>query len=205
MSTNIPKKLKYQITEVSDSFVFGKIDLEDMDYIVSEIDSEIESGCYEPGLIGTNDDGDLNEETRSSTISWLTKSKKVFKKIKNVVDQINDQFFDLDISTKPCSYQYTLYDNPLDHYNWHKDQYKKDHFTDGYIRTLSLSLCLTSSEFYEGAELFVRDNHKLNVRVFKMGYGDFVIFPANVTHRVNALREGTRASFVAWYGYENTN
>ena len=204
MSNKTPKNLNYQITEVSDFFVFGKINLEDMNYVVSEIDDEIENNSYEPGLLGTTNDF-FDKQTRSSTVSWLTKSKKVFKKIKTVVDEINDEFFNLDISTKPDSYQYTLYDNLHDHYNWHKDQYKQDQQTEDYIRTLSLSLCLTSSEFYEGAELFLKDGHKLNVRVFKMGYGDFVIFPANVTHRVNALREGSRASFVAWYGYENIN
>ena len=73
---------------------------------------------------------------------------------------------------------------------------------DDYIRKISISVCLSHDDEYEGAELFVKDGSETNVRVFKMKYGDFVIFPSDVEHRVNELRSGERVSLVAWYGNE---
>lgn len=194
-------KVNFTITEVSNSFVVGKIDLHDMNDIVYDINLEVDKVNLENGKVG-NENGEADVQIRSGTVAWLTKSKKSFKKIRNIVQEINDLYFQLDISTKPDSHQYTLYEDPFDHYDWHQDHYKKEDQHEDYIRTLSLSLCLTPSELYEGAELFIRDGNKLNVRIFKMGFGEFVIFPANVKHRVNALRNGERESLVVWYGYE---
>ena len=53
-----------------------------------------------------------------------------------------------------------------------------------------------------GAELFIKDGSDSNIRVFKMKYGDFVVFPSKCEHRVNMLREGNRYSLVVWYGHK---
>ena len=200
MSKNVPQ-VGFDILELSENFVRGKIDIEVMYDIIVDIEDEITDADFEIGAIGVDMDEDGEDlSVRQSSIAWLTKSKQAKRLVKQVVQQVNDEFFQLDISDKPPEYQYTLYSDPNDHYDWHQDHYEDDEPTD-YRRTLSLSLCLTASDMYEGAELFVKDGDDLNVRVFKMGFGEFVIFPSEIEHRVNALRAGERSSLVIWYGH----
>lgn len=199
MSKNVPQ-VGFDILELSENFVRGKIDLYDMAIICTDIQQEIYDADFEVGTVGVEEDGGEDKAVRQSNIAWLAKSKQAKKLVKYVVDQVNKQYFKRNISDKPPEYQYTLYSNPDDHYDWHQDHYDEDPPTD-YRRTLSLSLCLTASDMYEGAELFVKDGDDLNIRVFKMGFGEFVIFPSEVEHRVNALRDGERSSLVIWYGY----
>ncbi len=200
MSKNIPD-VGFDILEVSDTFVRGRIDLEDMATILFDIDEEVSQVELENGTIGNEDDDDCDDPSiRISQIAWLDQSKIAKKMIKQVVQQVNSEFFDLNIKDKPPEYQYTLYLDPDDHYDWHQDHYEDDEVD--YRRTLSLSLCLTASDMYEGAELFLRDGNEFNVRVFKMGFGEFILFPSEVEHRVNALRRGERCSLVVWYGYK---
>ena len=195
-------KLGYDILELTDGFVRGKIDLEDMSELYHDITDEIENTDLEKALVGLSEDGQEDvPQIRTSRIHWLKKCKGVKRLLRNLVVEINDEFFHQDISRKPPDYQYTLYSDPYDHYDWHQDQYDGEWEPD-FQRTLSLSLCLTPADFYEGAELFLRDGDPLNVRVFKLAFGEFVIFPATVEHRVNALRRGERASLVIWYGKE---
>ena len=94
----------------------------------------------------------------------------------------------------------TFYLDTRDHYDWHQDYYEED--GEDYVRSLSMSLCLTPANYYEGAEFFIKDGSESNVRVFKMNYGEFIFFPSVIEHRVNALRSGIRHSLVVWNGYE---
>ena len=200
MSNNVPQ-VGFDILEFSENFVRGKIDIDVMYDIIVDIEKEVLNTDFEIGEVGQDDDTDGEDlSVRKSSIAWLTKSKQAKRLVKQVVHLVNDEFFQLDISDKPPEYQYTLYTDPNDHYDWHQDHYEDDDPTD-YRRTLSLSLCLTASEMYEGAELFVKDGDDLNVRVFKMGFGEFVIFPSEIEHRVNSLRAGERSSLVIWYGH----
>ena len=153
----------------------------------------------EQGEVGG--DGDIDLDSRKSTISWL-KNKSSRKILDNLVQEINDEYFEENINDLTDEYQVTLYDNVEDHYDWHQDFYEADGPDEyGFCRQLSISLCLSSSEFYDGAELFVEDGSKTNIRVYRMQYGDFCIFPAVTEHRVNSLRSGERLSLVSWYGY----
>ncbi len=195
-------KLGYDLLEITEGFVHGKIDLEDMAELYHDINEEVEGKELDQAYIGTKgDDEETVPQIRTSSVHWLKKCKSVKRLVRELVVEINDEFFQLDITRKPPDYQYTLYADPYDHYDWHQDQYEDDGEPD-FERTLSLSLCLTPSDFYEGAELFLRDGDPLNVRVFKLGFGEFIIFPSTIEHRVNALRRGERASLVIWYGKE---
>ena len=89
--------------------------------------------------------------------------------------------------------QFTLYSDVGDHYDWHQDYYEGDEDeNDGFIRKLSISLLE-----YEGAEFFIKDGSDTNVRVFQK-FGDFIIFPSDVEHRVNELRSGDIFSDLVW-------
>lgn len=204
---DIPQ-VEYQIIEAADNFVYGRICQADMMDIESDIEAELNDLDFVHGEVGSDDELEegeaIYEEIRSASIAWLDESKYAKRAIKAMVEKINDQFFALDISTKPPEYQYTSYDCPHDHYDWHQDVYDDDQHDD-FIRSLSLSLCMSADDFYEGAEFFIKDGSETNVRVFKMRYGDFIIFPAQTEHRVNALRAGVRNSLVIWYGHKPPN
>ena len=195
--------IRYVIEEVTDSFVRGRINLDDVSIIHNSILKEVADHDLEDGLVGGEADGqDVDLETRQSEIFWLTKSKKAQALSRKLVGEINDEYFGIDIDKgNPPDTQYTVYRNPDDHYDWHQDHYD-DESTDGFLRTLSLSICLSPTDFYEGAEFFIKDGSERNVRVFKMHYGEFIVFPSDVEHKVNALRAGERESLVIWYGLE---
>jgi len=194
----------FELIECTEGFIYGRIDLQDMGLIFSQISEEVQEEKFEEGVVGLESEegsDEPNHDVRSSSIMWIKRCKKAKKIINALVAHLNEEHFNFDISRKKIDYQYTLYSNAYDHYDWHQDQYKEDY--DDYLRTLSLSLCLTPDDLYRGAELFLRDGDELNVRVFNMGFGEFVLFPATTEHRINALREGERASLVVWYGKES--
>lgn len=192
--------MDYTITEATDTLVYGRLPI----YKVKEIEKKCRKRLkksQEQGSIGSESDGEVDLDTRKSTISWL-KSKHLRDELDEFIQEINHGFFDLNIDDLTYSYQITLYDDTNDHYDWHQDRFEDDELDeDRFVRELSMSICLSPTEFYEGAEFFIEDGSDTNIRVFKMKYGDFCIFPSTVNHKVNPLREGERLSLVAWYGY----
>lgn len=201
-STVMSERLRYYLIEQGNNFVHGRINTEDMLNLVEAINQEALTSEFEPATIGADTDEAVEyNDIRASSVIWLKKSQLAMDAVQELVEEINANYFDLDISDKPPEYQYTLYKNPNDHYDWHKDFYEQDIDDVKYMRNISLSLCLSPADMYEGAELMLKDGIDTNVRVFKMKFGEFVIFPSAVEHRVNALRSGNRASLVVWYGY----
>ena len=197
---------EYEIVEVTDTFVRGFLDIKTTDRIYDSIHKEVDNSDLDIGLIGnekTPDKNDLYLDTRQSEIYWLQKSKKAQACAHQLVIEVNKQYFDLELEKQlPPDNQYTVYRSLDDHYDWHQDHYD-DEPSDDFTRVLSLSICLSPTDFYQGAEFFIKDGSERNVRVFKMRYGEFIIFPSDVEHKVNALREGERESLVIWYGHHN--
>ena len=202
---NVPV-VDFEVIEATGNFVYGRICHADMMEIESDIEDEVETlDDFQEGEVGndeTDEEGQaVYEEIRKGSIAWLEESKYAKAAVRALVEKINARYFDLDIRSKPPEHQYTVYQDPNDHYDWHQDFYE-DEPDEDFRRTLSLSLCLSADDFYEGAEFFIKDGSETNVRVFKMRYGDFIIFPAETEHRVNALRSGVRCSLVVWYGHK---
>ena len=203
---NVPV-VDYEVIEATSNFVYGRICHSDMMDIESDIEDEVRDlDCFIEGEVGSDDCDEegqnIYEDIRKASIAWLEKSKYAKAAVRALVEKINARYFDLDIRTKPPEHQYTVYQDTEDHYDWHQDHYEEDEPDEDFQRTLSLSLCLSADDFYEGAEFFIKDGSETNVRVFKMRYGDFIIFPAETEHRVNALRSGVRCSLVVWYGHK---
>ena len=192
--------LEYDIDLVTDNVVYGNLSLKSTNELVALLFDEVDAVTeLDAAGIGDENDEDLYPEIRKGSLYWLEESKEAMEFVDQLVDEINVGFFDFDISDNAIEYQYTIYNNPTDHYDWHQDFYDDD--DDEFVRTLSISVCLSSSELYDGAEFFIKDGNDLNVRTFKMQYGDFIVFPATCEHRVNMLREGERISLVIWYGH----
>ena len=195
--------LTYDILEVGEDFVYGRLSIPSTFDLYEEITEEVDEYELEEGELGHEDGPDArNAEIRSSTIHWLTDECEITKAATTaLVDQINEDYFDIHAPEAP-DWQWTTYSDPDDHYDWHQDHYADEELDeDNFVRTLSISICMSPSEVYKGAEFFIKDGSETNVRVFKMGFGDFIVFPSDVEHRVNALREGERESLVVWYGY----
>ena len=194
----------FDIDLVTDNIVSGRLCLktaERIDEIIANEVSQVEE--VDIACIGDSEDDsageDLDLDIRKGKLHWLTQSQEATDLIDKLVEEINTGYFNLNISDSAREYQFTIYDEVTDHYDWHQDYYDDD-VTD-FIRELSISVCLSSSEMYDGAEFFIKDGSESNVRVFKMKYGDFIVFPSKCEHRVNMLREGTRYSLVIWYGH----
>ena len=107
----IIKHFEYDIIEVTDSFVRGFLDIETTDIIHRSIHKEIENLELEIGLIGSENDLDkdeLDDDMRQSEIHWLQKSKKAKAYAHQLVNEINDQYFDLELEKQqPPDIQYT--------------------------------------------------------------------------------------------------
>lgn len=194
------KNLKYVVCEATDSFVYGRINLTQAVKLTNRLSSWASDYEFEEGEVG-GETGGVEEDARQSSI---TMSKKGLGNTRLCIDkfvrEINRNYFKI-YYDKLETYQYTIYSDVNDHYDWHQDYYKDDDEKD-FIRTLSMSICLSADDYYRGAEFFIKDGSERNLRVFKMGLGDFILFPSTVEHKVNALREGERHSLVAWYGYD---
>lgn len=191
--------MSYTITESTPYLVYGRLSYPKTKLIEKACRKRLTKETQQ-GEVG-GDDGEVDLDTRKSTISWL-KSKHARDVLDELVTSVNEDYFEENIDGLTDEYQVTLYDNVDDHYDWHKDYYEDDGPDEnGFYRQLSISLCLSPSEFYDGAELFVEDGSETSIRVYRMQYGDFCIFPSDTEHRVNRLRCGERLSLVAWYGY----
>ena len=195
---------RFNIIEATPSFVYGRLALDAADFLVDDINSQIDEDDYQQGEIGYNSDEEsICLETRKSTINWLSEELTTKTIVESIVSQVNASNFDLYFTYAP-DWQYTIYSDKADHYDWHTDEEDPDDpDEDRFIRTVSVSVCLSSDDQYEGGEFFIKDGSEQNVRVFKMRYGDFIVFPSTIEHRVNALRDGQRASLVAWFGYDH--
>ena len=192
---------EYDLDLITDNVVYGKLSLQSTNELIELLSDEINAVTkLDAASIGDENEEDLYPEIRKASVHWLEESEQAIQFVDQLVDEINVGFYDLDISDNAIEYQYTIYNDPTDHYDWHQDFYDDDN-DDDFIRTLSISVCLSCSEQYDGAEFFIKDGNNLNVRTFKMQYGDFIVFPSTCEHRVNLLREGERISLVIWYGH----
>ena len=196
------KPPEYDLNLITDNIVYGKLTLQSTNELIALLSDEVNAVTeLDAASIGDETDDELYPDIRKGSLHWLEESQDAIKFVDQLVDEINIGFYDLNISDNAIEYQYTIYNDPSDHYDWHQDSYDDDDNADEFIRTLSISVCLSSSELYEGAEFFIKDGNDLNVRTFKMQYGDFIVFPSTCEHRVNMLREGERISLVIWYGH----
>ena len=99
--------------------------------------------------------------------------------------------------------QFLFYEGKGTGYKWHSDigtinDDEEEGTTD--IRKLSLVLCLSRKEDYEGGELQLILDGRREMDTLKLDMGDCVIFPSTTLHRVRPLKSGERTTIVGWYG-----
>jgi len=133
-------------------------------------------------------------DVRQSQICWLyafDNLEWVFKKITDIVLNLNSRFFNFDIFGLNEGLQFTNYKAPSNKYGKHIDK-----GLDNVIRKLSLSIQLTNPKEYEGGELFLYEDEK-GIEM-KKEQGTLILFPSYILHEVKPITKGERNSLVSW-------
>lgn len=135
---------------------------------------------------------DILDNFRDSKIHWFSHTDEtdfMYKRIATIIDSVNKDFFQFDLFGFD-EVQFTEYNAPGGHYQYHVDRLYKET-----PRKLSLSIQLTDPSEFEGGELLLMDGGE---DIIKMEYGQSVVFPSWMLHKVNPVTKGTRHSLVVW-------
>ena len=146
------------------------------------------------GLIKGLTRGGYTKDVRDSKISWLypvDDMEWVFRRITDIVLNLNERFFQFDIFGLSEGLQFTNYKAPSNKYGKHIDR-----SFNSLIRKLSLSIQLTDPKEYEGGELFLYEEDK-GIEM-KKEQGTLILFPSYVLHEVKPVTKGERNSLVSW-------
>ena len=138
--------------------------------------------------------GKNNLNIRSSQITWLIPSDDLewlYRKITDIVLNLNDRFFKFDIDGIIEGFQFTNYKAPSGNYGKHID--KAPNLP---VRKLSLSIQLTDPKKYKGGELYLYDTEKGTE--MRKEQGDLILFPSYTLHEVKPVTKGERNSLVVW-------
>jgi len=136
----------------------------------------------------------LVNDVRKSNISWLYPSDDmewVFRKVTDIVLNLNSRFFQFDLFGVNEGFQFTNYVAPSDKYGKHVDR-----AINIPVRKLSVSIQLTNPDEYEGGELYLYDGDKGTL--MDKTQGTLIMFPSYVLHEVTPVTKGTRNSLVTW-------
>jgi len=138
--------------------------------------------------------GGVDLKVRKSNVSFLYPNEHttwIFRRLTDVINAINSQFFRFDLTSMEQGLQFTRYQAPDEHYSWHVDRGMQSG-----VRKLSMSLQLSDPDTYKGGDLELMYGD--TPRVAERQRGRMTLFPSYVVHRVTPVTEGTRYSLVAW-------
>jgi len=143
-------------------------------------------------IIGTTKG--YTKDVRDSKISWLYPTDNmdwVFRRVTDIVLDLNNRFFKFDLFGINEGFQFTNYEAPSGKYGKHVDR-----GLNIPVRKLSISIQLTNPEEYEGGELYLYDDDKGTLMAKEQG--TLIMFPSYVLHEVMPVTKGTRNSLVTW-------
>jgi PKHD-type hydroxylase len=132
---------------------------------------------------------------RKSKINFLNPAENtdwLFRKMTDITLTVNQQMFGFDLNSFQEGFQFTQYEAPTGHYDYHVDRlYGKT------IRKLTFVLQLTDPSEYEGGELQIYDGGEKEETLGKER-GTIWFFPTWTLHRVTPITSGMRNSLVGW-------
>ena len=134
-------------------------------------------------------------DVRDSKISWLypvDKMEFVFRRVTDIVLNLNEKYFKFDLFGLNEGFQFTNYEAPSGKYGKHIDR-----AINTSVRKLSISIQLTNPEDYEGGELKLYDGEEEGT-VMDKAQGTLILFPSYVLHEVMPVIKGERNSLVTW-------
>ena len=141
-----------------------------------------------------NKDDKVNEKIRSSYIKFLSPDAThawLFKRLSSAILDLNNKYFNFDITGLLEGIQYTNYKTGEGHYQRHVDC-----MFDGIVRKLSISIQLTDPTKYEGGDLNLYWSD--DPVTMKKNKGSLFIFPSYMLHEVTPVTKGERNSLVCW-------
>jgi len=152
----------------------------------------------------TGNSEETNTKIRNSNIQFFKKNSEnnwIFERLNRTIESLNDQFYNFNLNGYD-SIQYTVYNSyEKQHYDFHMDTFmtydRSQTFSSGF-RKLSLILCLSHPDEYEGGEFQIIGGDPNDPHVLEQQYGRIIIFPSFMIHRVTPITSGIRKSLVIW-------
>ena len=140
-------------------------------------------------------------KNRDSMIKWVPQNdtwRWLYEKLSNMAIEANNSLWKFDLHQIPESIQYTEYNAPAGHYDWHMDIGPNILST----RKISITVQLSEPEDYKGGtlQLFRGGNIKGPFVEAPKKAGCVFIFPSYIMHRITPITKGKRKSFVLWLG-----
>lgn len=155
--------------------------------IINFADSDLTDGVTLDGKSGH----------RRSSVRFLypePQAQWMFERITGIVTQTNDEYFGFDLTALIEGFQFTRYESPSGHYDWHCDM-----AANTAPRKLSLTIQLSDPDNYIGGDLQLsRGGAENDIEVMSRERGRAFLFPSWMPHRVTPVTEGVRYSLVAW-------
>jgi PKHD-type hydroxylase len=146
------------------------------------------------GLIKGKVRGNNLEHVRDSNISWLYPSDDlewVYRRLTDIVLNLNNQFFKFDIFGFIEGLQFTHYKEPDGKYKKHVDK-----GLNNITRKLSLSIQLSTPNSYTGGDFILYEGEE--PIMLPKEQGKLILFPSYTLHEVKPVTKGERYSLVAW-------
>ncbi len=132
---------------------------------------------------------------RVCDVKWLHTDSWPAGMLAHFIHVANRNLYKFDLQEWATPIQFTCYKGEGAHYDWHLDSAASD-LNPNFVRKLSISLCLTPKEEYEGGEFCIRiDNNEFE---FKLDVGEAILFPSDTFHKVKPLKSGKRTTIVGW-------
>jgi len=149
---------------------------------------------------GSNTHGKKNYEgsIRKSDIYWISDTGWVSGMLSHFVNLANTTNYNYDLGYWADSIQYTEYNGDGSHYALHADTAESCRIKN-HIRKLSISLCLSRKEDYDGGELVFPGEYICGKNSYKMDIGDVIVFSSDYHHKINPVTSGKRIALVGWY------
>jgi PKHD-type hydroxylase len=145
---------------------------------------------------GSFSGGNQDDQIRMSKLCFINsndeKTAWLYPRIANVINTLNDQFFQFDID-KIELLQFTEYDSKYQgFYTKHLDQINQG---SGF-RKLSFTIQLSDESTYDGGNLNLWLGPTPDLA--PKNQGSITIFPSYILHEVTPVTSGTRYSLVGW-------
>ena len=137
---------------------------------------------------------DIANDIRDSKNSWIMPSDDshwIFRRVTDVIVDLNSKYFKFDLYGFIEGFQFTRYDAPGGKYDQHIDR-----GLNTWTRKLSFTLQLSDPKDYVGGDLELYYGKDPTVPNKEQGF--VTVFPSYVMHRVTPVTKGTRYSLVAW-------
>jgi PKHD-type hydroxylase len=109
------------------------------------------------------------------------------------VFDINNEFWNFQLSNRIENFQIIKYENPGDHYDWHMD-WNSDPMCS--TRKISIVIQLSDPTNYTGCDLVLRPGNAQHFGSRQQGAA--IVFPSFLLHKVTPIESGIRYSLVFW-------